>query len=81
MDDHRLEDKLDKVVEKIGSIDSTLAAQHEALKDHIRRTNLLEEKVEPIEKHVHMVNGVSKFLAFVGIFIAIIEGVLKILGL
>ncbi len=70
----RFESKLDRVVERIGSIDATLAAQHVSLKDHIRRTNILEGKIAPIEKHVNMVGGVFKFfgiLATVGGFIGV----------
>lgn len=79
-DDSRLEDKIDKMTDKIINIDVTLAKQSVILEEHVKRTNLLEEKMEPIEKHVHMVNGVSKFLVLVGVFVAIIEGVIKILG-
>ena len=42
----RLEEKLDKIVDKMGSIDTTLAGQHVQLTDHIRRTELLENKME-----------------------------------
>jgi hypothetical protein len=80
MDDQkRLEDKVDKIVDKICSIDVTLVKQSIILEEHIKRTNLLEDKIEPIEKHVIMVNGVLKFLGIVAIFIGIIEGLIKII--
>ncbi len=81
MDDYkRLEDKLDKVVDKIGSIDVTLAKQSVILEEHVRRTDILESKITPIEKHVIMVHGVLKFLGLIAIFVGIIEGLLKIIG-
>ncbi len=66
----RIEKKLDDSNEHLAAIDVTLAAQHESIKDHIRRTELLEINLEPIKKHVDMFNGVLKFigiLASIGI--------------
>lgn len=74
----KIEDKIDKVQEKIASIDSTLAAQHESLKIHIKRTNLLEQKITPIENHVAIVHALLKAIGFVAVLLSIIEGVLKI---
>lgn len=82
MDDvKRFEDKIDKISDKMASMDTTLAKQSVILEEHVRRTNLLEEKIEPIEKHVHMVHGVLKFIGIIGVFIAIFEGIIKIMGL
>lgn len=64
----RIEDKIDKVVEHLGSMDMTLAAQHESLKIHIKRSDLLEAQVEPIKKHVAMVSGALKLI---GLFAAL----------
>lgn len=76
-----MEDKLDKLSEKITSIDVTLAKQSVILEEHVKRTNLLEAKIEPIEKHVAMVHGVLKFMGIIGVFVGLIEGLLKIMGL
>lgn len=80
MDDKlkRIEDKLDRVRDKISDIDVTLAAQHESLKLHIKRTDLLEKKLEPVEKHVIMVNGVLKFIGLVSIIAAIAESIVRV---
>lgn len=75
----RIENKVDKISDKIGSIDSTLAAQHESLKDHIRRTELLEADVAPIKKHVAMVSGALKLVGLVGIIATIAEGTVEVL--
>jgi len=58
----RIEDKLDKVSDHISSIDVTIAQQHLSLKEHIRRTNLLEQDMKPVKQHVIMINGVLKFI-------------------
>ena len=76
--DDRIDAKLDKISDHIANIDVTLAKQEVSLSDHIRRTALLEEKLEPIEKHVTMVNGVLKFAGIVAAFVAIIEGLLRV---
>jgi hypothetical protein len=58
----KIEGKIDIIVEKIHSIDKTLDRNTDSLDMHIKRTNLLEKKLAPIDKHVTMVNGVIKFL-------------------
>lgn len=80
-DDHilRLESKLDSIVDKIGDIDVTLVKQSVILEEHIRRTELLEAKVEPIEKHSHMISGAIKLIGLVVAGVATIEGLLRIL--
>lgn len=76
MDDKRLERievKIDDIGDHLGSIDVTLAAQHVQLKEHIRRTALLEAELKPVKKHVDMVNGVMKFLTALGVIAGIVE--------
>lgn len=77
---NRIEAKLDKVVDNIGSINTTLAAQHESLKDHIRRTEILEEKIIPLEKHSAMAIGVIKFMGLSGALAAMIKVFLMLVG-
>lgn len=78
MDDKRLERieaKVDDISEHLGSIDSTLAAQHVSLREHIRRTALLESELKPIKSHVDRVSGAIKMLGLVGTILAIIEAI------
>jgi len=75
----RIENKIDKVVEHIGSIDVTLAAQYVSLADHIRRTELLEKDVAPIKAHVNMVHGVLKLAGLLATLGVILEGVMALL--
>ncbi len=72
---------LERLYERINSIDKTLSAQHVTLKEHIRRTELLEVQLEPVKRHVAMVNGALKFIGLLGIISGIIEvGVLWLKG-
>ena len=52
--------KLDKIQEDISSIKIHLGEYNVSLKDHIRRTELLEESIDPIKKHVAIVNFIGK---------------------
>lgn len=68
MEGHRLdriEDKIDKLGERLNSIDVTLAAQHVSLEHHIRRTEILEEVVKPI----HPIIAIVKYLPAIGRFL------------
>ena len=76
----RVEDKIDRIVDKIGSIDVTLAAQHESLVHHIRRTDILESKIDPIVKRLDMAEGALKLLGAFLIVIGVIESIFHILG-
>jgi len=70
-----MSDRIDKIFDKLGSIDVTLAEQHVTLKEHIRRTEILENQIEPIKKHVNMVNGALKLIGLLGVVAAIIESI------
>lgn len=79
MDDQRLEAKLDHIVEKIGSIDVTLARQAGQLEYHIKRTDLLEKRLDPVEKHVIMSKGALKLLGLCGGIIGLAAAAAEIL--
>lgn len=68
----------DEVERRLTSIDKTLAAQHETLKDHVRRTEILEGRIDPIEKKAVMLAGMVKLMAVLGgvitLVVAAIEG-------
>lgn len=74
----KIESKLDKIQDNISAINSTLAAQHESLKIHIKRTDLLEKKLEPVERHVIMINGILKFIGVIAVLATIAEGIMSI---
>ncbi len=73
MSDQRILDKLDEMDKRLDNIDVTLAKQHVSLEEHIKRTNLLEEKLDPVEKHVHGVNVILKLFGGIALLLAAFE--------
>lgn len=68
MDDKRLdriEEKIDTLITRASSIDTTLAKQHVSLKSHMRRTELLEGQVLPLVRRMNMLEGALKLLALI----------------
>lgn len=68
--------KLDKILNDVGEIKVVQAAQHVTLQEHIRRTELLEEDIKPIKRHVWMIEGAVKLIGLIGIFAGIFEAVM-----
>lgn len=73
--------KLESIDHNVDQINITLAVQAEQLKEHIKRTNLLEEEMKPVRAHVGRVNTLLLLLGGIFALIGAIEGVLKILKL
>lgn len=78
----RFDEKLDKVTSSINQINITLAEQHISLKEHMKRSDLLEKhfdllekKTETIEKRQFMAQGVFKFFGFIAVLAGILEGI------
>lgn len=69
-----LAEKLERMDERLDSVDKTLAVNTESLREHIKRTSLLEAEVKPIKQHVQLVNGMAKISV-------VLIGVAKSLGL
>lgn len=65
-DMERLEDKLDGVKTDISAINVTLAKQSVILDEHVKRTNLLEEQLKPVEDHVKLIKSIAKIVSFIG---------------
>ena len=63
----------DELVSEITDIKVIMAKNTASLEEHIKRTNILEEKIRPIEKHVIMIQGVIKFLLFLSGLAAIVK--------
>lgn len=76
----RMEDKIDKLDARLDSIDVTLAKQHEQLSIHIKRSDLLEQQVEPLKTHVATVSGALKLLGSLALISGIAECVIQILS-
>ena len=62
----------------LNSIDKTLVKQQVLLDEHIRRTEILELKLEPVEKHVAALNGGLKALGVLSLVVGIFAAILKI---
>lgn len=78
-------EKLGQISEHLGKIDVTLAKQSVVLEHHIRRSDMIEKRVEqvaaelaPIKTHVAAVGGVVKALAILGTSVGLIVGLAKI---
>jgi len=76
--ERRLEQKLDKISDKIASIDVTLAAQHITLEEHIRRTAILENKMGPVERQVDFIQSLAKLITVMGVVATIVSTLLKL---
>lgn len=76
----RIEEKVDTVLDRLASQESILAAQHESLKSHMRRTEILESVVVPMNKERYMVKGGIKLIAAILVTSAAIEGVVALLS-
>lgn len=83
----RLETKIDKITDKLAEHSAAMAvhaALHEKntkdLAEHIHRTNLLEEKLVPVEKHVAAVNTILKVIWFIASLAGILSLMLKLAG-
>ena len=59
----RIHEKLDVMGDKQGEMNATLVKQHESLKYHIKRTDLLELEIKPIKAHVMLMNSAAKVIA------------------
>lgn len=80
-----MEKKVDEIVERIHSIERILDRNTISLEQHMKRTEMAEENLEIlrsdvrlIEKHVIRVDGVAKFVGFLGILVAIITSIIRL---
>lgn len=82
----RLETKMDKVVDRIGSIDVTIAKQQVSIDEHVRRCNLLEEgakemakRMAPLERRKIMVDAALRSVGLLATIAGIGEGTVAVL--
>jgi hypothetical protein len=73
-----LNKKLDRLDERLDGIAVLQAIHTEQLKEHMRRSDLLEKRIEqvdrelkPVEEHVVVVNGVFKLAGVLSTLLAI----------
>lgn len=73
--DQRIPNKLDEIIDKLNGVNISIARIEVDVAHHIKRTDLLEQQVEPMKKHADELAGVVKFLKLAGVIIALIEAV------
>lgn len=78
MENKRVEDKIDKIMEDVADIKITMARNTTSLEVHMKRSDLLEQKLVPVEQHVSMMNGALKLLGVILTVAAIIEMILRL---
>jgi len=74
---------------RLDSIEKVIITQEINLKEHMKRSDHLEEMVKiiknddlkPLEKHVNMVEGVFKFLGLVALLVGLASGFINLFGI
>jgi hypothetical protein len=79
-DNKRLADKLDKLDERLDEMSGILLRNTISLEEHIKRTNLLESRLAPIERSVDRMNAIAWFLTKAGAVALALLGALKSLN-
>lgn len=78
---NKIEVKVDRLDERLDSIDKTLAINTEHLALHMARTEASEKRLAVVEKHVLSVNAVFKVVAGIVGLAGFLLVVLQIMGL
>lgn len=76
----RIENKIDKIVEDISEIKTITAKQQVSLDYHIKRTDLLEEKLEPVESHVKLISAFFKIIGGIAVIAGIVSVIIQVLS-
>lgn len=81
----KLSNTQDTIKNDITDIKIIQGKQEENLKEHMRRTDILEKtseqlynELKPIKIHVNRIDGVLKFLGLLSLVVSLISGLLKI---
>ena len=67
-----MEAKIDKIIEDVSEIKITMAVNTGSLKEHMRRTIMLEKKVEPINQSYKVLGGVVTLCFIVAAIVEIL---------
>ena len=76
----KIELKLDGISDDITEIKVIMARNTMSLEEHIKRTNILEEKLEPVEAHVLKVEGATQFVLILAKILGGIVAGMSIIG-
>lgn len=82
----RIIEKLDELSEHLNQIRITMAVQAQQLAEHMRRTDLLEKKIDQVETEVYPLRdslielkGIKKFIVLSGVVMTIIGVLIKVI--
>lgn len=75
----RVLDKLDKIDEKQGDMGKVLARNTATLEEHVRRTNILEDKVDRVESCVDKIKGSWKLIMVISTVVGIAATIYNLL--
>jgi len=73
-----INDKLDRVVDRLGKVDRQLGIYNTQLKEHMKRTKAIEDRIVPLEKLQYKLAGALALLSTVAIIASIVEILIKI---
>lgn len=76
----KMDAKVDKIDDRLTSVDKTLIKQEMNLAEHMRRTDLLESDLKPVKRHVVMLEGGLKLMGVVSLVIGLLVGLGRLLG-
>lgn len=71
--------KLDKMEDTMVKQEVNLGKLSVSVEEHVKRSNMLEDAIRPIQKHVSMVEGAIKLITLLGVLVAIIEALHRVL--
>jgi hypothetical protein len=74
-----LETSVGDVHKTLSTISVTLGKQEENLKEHMRRTELLEKGMEKVHSHVTVVQGIGSILKWIAVVAPVIGAVTKLM--
>lgn len=82
----RIENKIDKIVDRVQEVEVILGKQHvtqrehtKDLAEHMRRTDLLEQQIKPLEKKAAMIEGALKLIGGMAVLVGIVQGLFALL--
>jgi hypothetical protein len=83
-----MEEKIDKIVDKLTHIEVTLAKQQVILQEHMKRSEanekaieILKEEQKPVKELMIKINFIHKSILWVGGILAALHGLLKIISM
>jgi hypothetical protein len=79
MDNNKLHEKLDLIIDRQAEMNATLVVQATQLEYHIKRTDLLEEKLQPVEQHVALMSAAFKIAVALGSLVGVLAAGVKLL--